>query len=193
MPSSAILAGPCYGLPSPIVETCKKTLLLSSSSSKSSHPQWRCPYDGIHYYIHSHYQLSSRFSKHNPLGGPRASIIVNHVASPFCTILSTSSTFRRWDDVPSGAHVWRALRDNNPPGSLQESEDNDPLSLGEEEDGDYSPSTSSTARSLVGNYAASTALAVKESLPPEGVIVLLACLVGLLTGGSVVLFNIGVT
>lgn len=191
MPSSAILAGPCYGPPSPTVENCKKTLLLSSS--KSSHPQLRCPYDGIHYYIHSHYQLSSRFSKHNPLGGPRASIFVNHVASPFCTILSTSSTFRRWDDVLSNAHVWRALRDNNSPDSLQESEDNDRLSLGEEEDGDYSPSTSSTARSLVGNYAASTALAVKESLPPEGVIVLLACLVGLLTGGSVVLFNIGVT
>lgn len=48
------------------------------------------------------------------------------------------------------------------------------------------------ARSLVGTYAASTALAVQESLPPEGVIVLLACLVGVLTGGSVVLFNLAV-
>lgn len=46
------------------------------------------------------------------------------------------------------------------------------------------------ARSLVGTYAVSTALAVQESLPPEGVIVLLACLVGVLTGGSVVLFNL---
>ncbi|KAG0564110.1 hypothetical protein KC19_8G083600 [Ceratodon purpureus] len=49
-----------------------------------------------------------------------------------------------------------------------------------------------SARNLVGTYAASTALAVQESLPPEGVIVLLACLVGVLTGGSVVLFNLAV-
>lgn len=191
MPSSTILAGPCYGLPSPTIENCKKTLLFSSSS-KSSHPQLQCPYDALHFYIHSNRQLRSKFSnQHNPLGGPRASSIVNRVASPFCTIISTSSTFRRWDDDLFNIHVWRALRDNNPPGSLQESEDD--AQLRAEEDGDDSPLASSSARSLVGNYAASTALAVKESLPPEGVIVLLACLVGLLTGGSVVLFNIGVT
>lgn len=58
------------------------------------------------------------------------------------------------------------------------------------EDGDGSSQNGVSVGSKVGKYAASTAMAVKDSLPPEGVIVLLSCLVGLLTGGSVVLFNL---
>jgi hypothetical protein len=58
------------------------------------------------------------------------------------------------------------------------------------EDGDGSSQNGVSVGIKVGKYAASTAMAVKDSLPPEGVIVLLSCLVGLLTGGSVVLFNL---
>lgn len=62
----------------------------------------------------------------------------------------------------------------------------------DEDEEDVENSSSKPRQSLVGSYAASTALAVQESLPPEGVIVLLACIVGVLTGGSVVLFNLAV-
>lgn len=73
------------------------------------------------------------------------------------------------------------------PGSVRNSGDDKSI-----EESDEDSATGSNARKSVGEYAASTALAVKESLPPEGVILLLACLVGLLTGGSVVLFNLAV-
>ncbi|XP_024392451.1 chloride channel protein CLC-e [Physcomitrium patens] len=96
----------------------------------------------------------------------------SHLVSPFGTYSSSSGR--------------RAQRGNSDglPGYEDEEKG------GETEEEDSSPGL--TARNLVGTYAASTALAVQESLPPEGVIVLLACLVGVLTGGSVVLFNLAV-
>lgn len=45
---------------------------------------------------------------------------------------------------------------------------------------------------LFGSYATTTAIAIQDSLPPEGFVVLVSCAVGLMTGGCVVLFNLGV-
>ncbi|CAM6082547.1 unnamed protein product [Calypogeia fissa] len=44
----------------------------------------------------------------------------------------------------------------------------------------------------LGSYATTTAIAIQDSLPPEGFVVLMSCAVGLLTGVCVVLFNLGV-
>jgi hypothetical protein len=85
-----------------------------------------------------------------------------------------------------GRRAWRDTPRSAPPES--EEEDRSSSEAAESES-----SRGMSARNLVGTYAASTALAVQESLPPEGVIVLLACLVGVLTGGSVVLFNLAVS
>ena len=87
-----------------------------------------------------------------------------------------------------GRRARRDSRGSSPPPSPEREEERSSGEAAESESG----SRGMVPRSLMGTYAASTALAVQESLPPEGVIVLLACLVGVLTGGSVVLFNLAV-
>jgi hypothetical protein len=45
---------------------------------------------------------------------------------------------------------------------------------------------------ILGSYATTTAIAIQDSLPPEGLVVLMSRAVGLMTGACVVLFNLGV-